>query len=274
MRVLRIGLALAAAMAAVGCDKDSGPFLATHPPLAYTRFVNAVPDTFHLDYRFIDQIEYSPTAILLPFRGFTPYQGTEAGTRQLRVFTNPAGVVPDINIVSQILADESITLTAGTYYTLAMVGFARGGAPALQLMVLEDPIPSDPGGNIAVRVVHFGAGMGPVDVYSTAADTDPLPGTPSFSNLSFGSASAYVTRAPGALALQVTGAGAAAVVAAANAPNGAAGDPDNLLTTIGGAQQAGSAITAFVFGPSSTGKVGGATFANPGIVYVIDRHPR
>lgn len=274
MRVLRIGLALAVAMTAVACEKDSGPFLPSHPPLAYTRFVNAVPDTFHLDYRFIDQLEYSPTAILLPFRGFTPYQGTETGTRQIRVFPNPGGEVPDINIVSQILLDESITLTAGSYYTIAAVGFARGGAPALQLMVIEDPIPGDPGGNVSVRTVHLGAGMGPVDVYSTAATGDPLPGTPTFTGVGFGSQSAYVTRAPGVLAFQVTDAGAAAVLAEAAAPNGVPGDPDNLLTTIGGVQQPGSVLTAFVFGPSSAGKVGGATFANPGIVYVVDRHPR
>lgn len=273
MRVLRIGLALAVAMTAVACDKDTGPFFPDHPPLAYTRFVNAVPDTFNLDYRFIDQLEYSPTAILLGFREFTPYQGTEAGARQLRVFTNPGGDVPDINIVSQILVDETINLTAGTYYTIAVVGFARGGAPALQLMVMEDPIPADAGGNIAIRTVHFGAGMGPVDVYSTADEGDPLPGTPTFSSVSFGSASAYVTRAPGALAFQVTDAGAAAVVAASNAPNGVPGDPDNLLTTIGGVQQPGSAITAFVFGASSPNTVG-EEFTTPGIVYVVDRHPR
>ena len=45
MRVSRIGLALVGALLAVGCDKDDGPFFAPQVPLAYTRFVNAIPDT-------------------------------------------------------------------------------------------------------------------------------------------------------------------------------------------------------------------------------------
>ena len=135
MRVLRIGLALAVAMTAVGCDKETGPFFAPEVPLAYTRFVNAVPDTFSLDFRFIDQLEYSPNAVLLGFRGFTPYQGTAPGTRPLRVFTNPGGEVPDIDIVSHTIVDESVSLTAGTYYTIAVVGFTRtGSTPAASLI--------------------------------------------------------------------------------------------------------------------------------------------
>ena len=85
MRVMRIGLALAIASTLVGCDKESGPFFAPQVPLAYVRFINAVPDTFSVDFRFIDQIEYSPTAILRPFRSFTSYEGAAPGTRPLRV---------------------------------------------------------------------------------------------------------------------------------------------------------------------------------------------
>jgi hypothetical protein len=273
MRVLRIGLALAVAMTAVGCDKETGPFLAPEVPLAYTRFVNAVPDTFHLDYRFIDQLEYSPSAILLQFRQFTPYQGTAPGTRPLRVFTNPGGDAPDIDIVANTIIDESVTLTAGTYYTIAVVGFTRtGSTPAVSLMVMEDPIPSDVA-NVAVRTVHFGSGMANLDVFGTADDADPLPGSPTFSNVGFGSSTAYTTQAPGALAFQVTTAGTTTVLAARDAPAGIAADPSEGHTTVGGVQQAGSVITAFVFPASSTGTAG-ASFTAPGIVYVVDRHPR
>lgn len=274
MRVLRIGLALAVAMTAAGCDKETGPFFAPEVPLAYTRFVNAVPDTFALDFRFIDQLEYSPTAIRMGFRGFTPYQGTAPGSRSLRVFPNPGGDTPDLNVVTQILVDENVNLTAGTYYTLAVVGFARAGsAPGLQLMVIEDQIPSDVGGNVALRTVHLGSGIANVDVFAAAASADPLPATPLFSNVGFGSTSSYTTFAPGTKHIRVTMAGSATIVAAANAPNGAAGDPDQLLTTIGGVQQAGSAITAFVF-PPSVADSPASSFAAAGIVHVVDRHPR
>lgn len=274
MRVLRIGLALAVAMIAAGCDKETGPFFAPEVPLAYTRFVNAVPDTFNLDFRFIDQVEYSPNAIRLAFRGFTPYQGTAPGSRPLRVFPNPGGDTPDINVVSNVLVDESVSLTAGTYYTLAVVGFSRtGSTPSLQLMVIEDPIPSDVGGNVALRTVHLGSGLANVDVFAAAASADPLPATPLFSNVGFGSTSSYSTFAPGTKHIRVTTAGSATVVASANAPNGIAGDPDELLTTVGGVQQAGSVLTAFVFPPSVAGSPA-ASFTTAGIVHVVDRHPR
>lgn len=276
MRVLRIGLALAVAMTAVGCDKETGPFLAPEVPLAYTRFVNAVPDTFGLDFRFIDQLEYSPSAILLGFRGFTPYQGTAPGSRPLRVFTNPGGDVPDIDVVSQTLIDESVTLTAGTYYTIAIVGFSRAGStPGVSLMVIEDPIPADVGGNVAVRTIHLGSGMANVDVFGTAASADPLPGTPTFANVGFGSQTAYTTRPPGTLAFRVTQAGTTdPVLITASAPNGIPADPSEGHTTVGGVQQAGTAITAFVFPATPADKLGGSVFAAPGIVYVVDRHPR
>ena len=91
MRVTRIGLALVGALMAVGCDKDDGPFFAPQVPLAYTRFINAIPDTGAVDFRFIDLLEYSPFAVQLTYRGFTPYQGTAPGARHLKVFTNPGG---------------------------------------------------------------------------------------------------------------------------------------------------------------------------------------
>lgn len=274
MRFLRIGLAVAAAAVAAGCDKETGPFFAPEVPLAYVRYVNAVPDTFALDFRLIDQIEYSPTAILLGFRGITPYQGAAPGTRPLRVFTNPGGTYPDINVVTQVMADESITLTAGTYYTIVMAGFARAGqTPALDLMVIEDQIPTDAGTNVAVRAVHLGSGLANVDVFAASASGDPLPAAPTFTNLGFGSLSTYTSFAPGTKHFRVTNTGTTTVVASAAAPNGAAGDPDNFLTTIGGVQQAGSAITAFFF-PRSVAGSPASNVTAPSIVYVVDRHPR
>jgi hypothetical protein len=139
MRVNQIRLLLIGALAIVGCDKDDGPFLAPPVPLAYTRFINAVPDTVTLDYRFIDFLEYSPFAIQLAYRGFTPYQGTAPGSRHLRVFTDPGGS-PSLSDVTNVLADEQIALEEGKYYTIALVGFSRTGqSPSVTLRLYGIP---------------------------------------------------------------------------------------------------------------------------------------
>src|SRR5688572_29164887 len=80
------------------CDESgSTPTLAPDVPLAYTRFVNGVADTGATDWRFIDQIEFSPLMFGVVFRGFSPYQGTLPGSRRLRIFPTST----DINVTSQ-----------------------------------------------------------------------------------------------------------------------------------------------------------------------------
>ena len=273
MRVTRFGLALAGALTLIGCKRDAGPFLMPTVPLAYTRFVNAVPDTFNTDWRFVDQLEGSPIGILVAFRGFTPYQATAPGSRHLKVFTNEGGLTPRLSVVTTALLDETITLEANKYYTLAHVGFTRDGqTPADKLQVFEDAIPANPGTQVAVRTVNLASGLGAVDVFGyTTGGT--VPATATFPNIDFLRPSSYQTFAPGALSFRATNAGTTTLVADAAAPAGAAGDPANNLTTIGGAAQAGSAFTAFVF-PRSVALSKAANFTSPGIVYIIDRHPQ
>jgi len=275
MRVTRIGLALVGAILAVGCSKDDGPFFAPQVPLAYTRFINAIPDTGSVDFRFIDLLEYSPFAVQLTYRSFTPYQGTAPGARHLRVFTNPGGNNATIPVVSGVLLDESPSFEAGKYYTIVAVGYARTtGTPRIKLQVYEDPIP-DPGSNVAFRVVNLATGLGSINVGVTANSTDPIP-TPTFSNIAYLGASAYVTRAPGNAWFRVQQTSAATEIVAGNgrqAPVGAAGDPLNNLTTIGGSGQAGSVVTAYVFPPTVTGSTA-PSVTTPSIVFIVDKHPR
>jgi hypothetical protein len=274
MKVKQIGLVLVGAMMAVGCSKDDGPFLAPSVPLAYTRFINAIPDTVTVDFRFVDFLEYSPYAIQLGYRGFTPYQGTAPGARHLRVFTDPGGS-PTLNDVTQILVDETTTFEAGKYYTLAVVGFSRAGSsPSLVLEVYEDPIP-DAAGNVAFRVVNLGAGLGAINVGVTSADADPIP-APTFSNIPYLGASAYVTRAPGDAWFRVQQATDPAEIVSGNgrrAPTGAAGDPLNQLTTVGGSGQAGSVVTAYVFAPSVADSEA-PEVTSPSVIFIVDKHPR
>jgi hypothetical protein len=275
MRVTRIGLALVGALMAVGCEKDDGPFFAPQVPLAYTRFINAIPDTGAVDFRFIDLLEYSPFAVQLPYRGFTPYQGTAPGARHLKVFTNPGGVSTQIPFVTGVVLDESPTFEAGKYYTIVAVGFARtAGTPRVKLQVYEDAIP-DAGSNVAFRVINLGTGLGSVSVGVTANSTDAIPGTATFSNVAYLGSSAYVTRATGNAWFRVTDGTAAEIVAGngRQAPTGTAGDPLNNLTTIGGSGQAGSVVTAWIFPRSVAGSTA-PSVTTPSIVFTVDKHPR
>jgi hypothetical protein len=275
MKVKRIGLALFGALVAVGCSKDAGPFFAPQVPLAYTRFINAIPDTGGVDFRFIDFLEYSPFAIQLTYRDFTPYQGTAPGARHLRMFSDPGGS-PTLADVTQIMLDETLTFEAGKYYTIVAVGYARtGSTPHLKLQVYEDPIP-DAGSNVAFRVVHLGSGLNSINVGVTAASSDAIPGTPTFASVAYLGASAYVTRATGNAWFRVQETSAATEIVSGNgrqAPIGVAGDPLNNLTTIGGSGQAGSVVTGYVF-PRSVSGSKAPNVTTPTIVFIVDKHPR
>ena len=278
MSPTRNALMIAASIGATACTKDGGPFLAPVLPLAHTRFVSAVPDTFATDWRFVDAIANSPTAILQPFRGFTPYQATTPGQRRLRIFPNPGGTFVPLNVVTQVMIDTTLTFEENKYYTIIHVGLSRtGSTPADQVIVLEDAIPQSIGTQIAVRAVNIGVGLGSVDVYTAASTTAPLPASVTFANVAFGAQSAYTMMAPGTLALRVTAAGTnTPVLANVAAPAGAGADLPNLLQTIGGATQPGSALTAFIFPRSVAGTTApqSAAFQNPAIVYLIDRNPQ
>jgi hypothetical protein len=277
MRVSRIGLALVGALLAVGCSKDDGPFFAPQVPLAYTRFINAIPDTGAVDFRFVDVLEYSPFAIQLAYRGFTPYQGTGTGARHLRVFTNPGGTNTLPQHVSGVVLDETPTFEANKYYTIVAVGLARTtGTPRVKLQVYEDPIP-DPGSQVAFRVVNLATGLASLDVSLTTNSTDPIPATPNVSdNLAYLAASTYLTRATGNAWFRVQESTAATEIVTGNgrqAPPGAAGDPLNNLTTIGGSGQAGSVVSAWVFPRSVSGSTA-PNVTTPSIIFTVDKHPR
>src|SRR5688572_4231544 len=185
MKANRIALAgVAAVLLGAGCKGDPGPFLAVHGPLAYVRYVAAVPDTFATDWRPIDGIENSPPAIGLVFRSTTPYQAMTPGARHIRLFPAPTGTARPANVVSQIIVDTTINFTASTYYTVVHLGFSRtGSTPADRLVVLEDVAPANLTGKVAVRVVHAGTGIGAVDVFATTTSTAAVAGPAMFTNV-------------------------------------------------------------------------------------------
>lgn len=266
---------LVVALTPLACDDDGGVTAASRVPLAFTRFVHAVADTSATDWRFTDQLENSPVAFGLTFRGFTPYQATAPGNRRLRVFTTST----NIDITSRFLIDSVLSFDEGAYYTIVHLGYARPGQlPADQIVILNDEMPAVAAGSIAIRAAHLGAGLGSLDVFAdTLGGTSPLPASPLFAGLSLSSAASYALRDTGRLALRVTNAGQTSpVVISAVVPAGEAGDPSRNLTTIGGSRMAGSAISALVVPRSVAGSPApqALAFQAPALVFLIDKHPR
>jgi len=253
------------------CEKDEGPFLAPEESIAYVRYVHAVPDAGPTDWRPIDAVKNSPPWFGLTYRGFTPYQAMGSGARHLRIFPTST----DINVTSVPLIDTTITFNANTYYTLLWTGFTGSGTPADRVVVIEDAQPTVPAGQVAVRVINAGLGLGTVDVFASASGgTSPLPASPLLTGVAAGTVSAYTNQAAGPLALRLTAAGTRTpVLADVVAPPGQAADPALNLTEVGGSTRGGSAFTAFLFQRSVAGSPAPAAFTTPGIVYVIDKNP-
>jgi len=273
MKKTRFVALLIGALSIGACDESgTDAILAPSVQLAYVRFVNAVADTGATDWHYIDQIEFSPVMLGMPFRSFSPYQGTAPGPRKLRIFPTST----DIAVTQQFFVDTTINYTAGLYYTVVHLGYTRTGqTPADGLLILVDTIPTVTAGNIAVRSVHLGLGLLNQDVYALATAATPPSGTPFVANQAFRGTSGYLTRATGAMALRNTNATTLTVTASATAPAGAAADVPNNLTAIGGSTIDGSAFTGFYFPRSVAGSAAPQTaaFLAPAIVYLVDKNP-
>lgn len=291
MSKFKITLALASLAVLAACRGDGGTaVLASHGPVAYVRFVNAIADSGSQDWRFVDLIEESPNVLNMPFRGIFPgasYQAATSGSRHLRVFqssfdqgfNDPNQASP--SIVSTVFLDSVFTLTEGQHYTIMAVGNLRAPRTA-KFVILNDNF-SDPGTSIAIRTVNAGA-AGAVDVYgSPTGGTSTLPSTPLVAGLAQYAASPWVTTAPGALAVRVNASGSTTLPAMidATAPPGVAADRSLNLTAIGGSTIAGSAFTVFLF-PAAVQNSRAALVvagtcptkcATAGAVFAVDRYP-
>jgi len=276
MRFPRVLFALLPAVALAACSDISGKATAaSNPPLAYVRYFNAVGDTLPLDFRPIDQIEYSTPFLAVPYRaiGIGNYQGYQAGSRHVRVFPNSQ----DFATTSSILVDTTVNLTAGTYYTFLHTGYARSGAsPKQGLVVRIDTLPAA-GSNVAIRVLNAGPDLGNVDVYITASASDPLPASPTFANVAFKGVSAYATRSPGPIVLRVFAAGTTTTaLVTATAAAGTLGT--TTANPIPGSNVAGTVFTAMIYSKAVLGSPASVTAGTgvntaPSLVYWVDKLP-
>ena len=278
MRFQRLIFAAILACGVAACAKNVTGVTHAPPPLAYVRYVNAVSDTFAMDLRAVDQVLYSQPFLNTVYRGLGDgdYQGYQAGSRHIRIFLDPSPpntTVPvDPLIVSTVMIDTTLTLTAGTYYTLVHVGGARAGSAVKEkLWVITDALPAQSTATVQYRIINTAMVQGAVDVYVSATGTTT--GTPTASSLAFQSATSYISQAPGAIIMKLTLPGTQTVVGAAagtTLQTGTAGT--TAADPIFGSLQGGSILTAFIFDATPAGKTA-PTFTTPGIVFFPDVQP-
>jgi len=248
-------------------------------PTAGVRFINAVPDTNAMDFRFVDIVENSDH-YKIGFRngpatsgGVTAsaqiqYKNTRAGQRHLRIFLNGTDAV----VASTVLKDTTLTIEAGKLYTAMMWGTARTGG--MKFVFYEETIP-DPGTHVGLRVINT---TGTALDVRTFASSGTAPAAPTWSSVAPMSRSAFITAAPSQILYNVQPAGGGSVfvpqaLALIGAPaSSSAGTTVLDIEALPGTTVAGSAVTGIIF-PASTPGSNAASFAAPGMSFMWDRRP-
>lgn len=265
MRFLRY-LPLAALMFVGACDQEASVTNVSRPPLAFIRYVHAVPDFGPTDFKFVDAVEYSPSYANSTFRTVGIYQGVRAGSRQWKIFRNSSNIAE----TQQVLAEGTTDFVAGQYYTIVHRGFAvpANGTPAQAVVLINDVRPDVSAGNVHWRSVNAIVGLTNQDVFVGAPA-----GAPAAANVAPGGASAYTSRATGTFTIHTAATGTLVSLASGTPFAGVAGtvtaDP------VGGFNIAGTLFTAFHFPRSVAGSPAPQTaaFTSPAVTLIVDRQP-
>lgn len=263
MRLHRFVLAGAALTALAACD-DNNVTTPSRPNTAAVRVINALSDTTAVDVKMVDQVEWSLVANNINFRAGTEHQAIEAKARHIKVFAF-LSANPTIDNVTKVILDTTITFTTDSKVTLLLTGSAR--AKTARLVTIDDAGAAPAAGQIAVRTVN--ASTGAIDAYYVASTSDPIAGTPSASVAPL-TASAYVTRAAGAVAIRAAVAGsttATASVAGPTAPAAIAG-----ALPAAGVNSGGSAFSIYYFPAGTAGSPQNA-LSTPNAVWFVDKVP-
>ena len=187
MRSFRIGIALLASVALIGCDDDEPNAPAA---TAQLRVVHASPDAPNVDVLVDGQVALSN----VPYKASSSYVAVPAGSRNLRVRASGT---------STVVIDADAPITAGEAYTVLATGTVAG----IQPLVLEDDLTLPGAGNVRVRLVHAAPAAGNVDIYVTAPGADLAAATPTLSGVAFRGFSPYLEVAAGTYRVRVTPAG-------------------------------------------------------------------
>lgn len=248
-------------------------------PTAGVRFINAVPDTNAMDFRFVDIVE-SNAHYKIGFRngpatsaGVTAsaqieYKNTRAGSRHFRIFLS--GTTADI--ASFVIKDTTVTIEAGKLYTALMQGSARTGG--MKLVFYEETIPN-PGTQVGLRVINT---TGTAIEVRAFASTGTLPAAATWGPVPAYTRSSFVTAAPSQVRYNVQPAGGGtvfvpeALALIGTPPSSSAGTSVLDIEALPGTTVAGSAVTAIIF-PASVAGSNAAQFAAPGMSFMWDRRP-
>jgi hypothetical protein len=286
MNFSRLLLLGAAAATVVGCGSSSDSTFVAPDPAGLVRFINAVPDTGAMDFRFTDAVEGVPSTpfVNLVFRaGFDrAYQRVNVGTHHIRVFmgsanVGPSGFTNDPAVVSTVMGDTTFTFAQGVHYTFIFYGSARAGAQ--KFLITTDDFAAPPSGNFALRVANLNATTQEVYVNSSTTTLTTVGGSPGFIVAPL-AASAYtnipLAAAAGNYAVSAADQGTVTPVRSVLMPVGVAAvaavpgvSPD--LAAIAGSR-VGGVLTAYLF-PASTAGSQAASFASAGIVLQVDKQP-
>jgi hypothetical protein len=290
MKLSRLLLLGAAVASIVACGSSSDTTIVTPDPAGLVRFINAVPDTGFMDFRFVDAVEGVPSTpfVNLAFRaGFDrAYQRVNVGTHHIRVFMGSANVGPsgstnDPAVVSTVMADTTFTFAQGVHYTFVFYGSARGGAQ--KFLIVTDNIAAPPSGNFSLRAANLNATAQDVYVNSSTTPLTVVGGTPGYANVAPLTTTSYsniaVATAPSNYAVTAADAGTVTPVRSTLMPVGSAAVPDTsgvspALAAIAGSR-IGGVFTAYIFPASTPGSKAPQTsaFTAPAVVLQADKQP-
>jgi Domain of unknown function (DUF4397) len=171
-------LPLTALLLATGCGSSSSN--------ANVRLVNALPTQSGLDML----IDSSSTATSLGYGAASAYTSVPSGSRHLQV---------EASGTSNFVVDQTASFGANTYDTALVT---NGGTT-----VLTDSHTAPNSSNISIRVLNASSILGTVDVYVVSSGTSIASVNPTFSSLSFPTASGYASLTPGSYQVIFTPAG-------------------------------------------------------------------
>lgn len=289
-RFVFLGAALAAISA---CSSDNtSPNIVTPGPAGLVRFINAVPDTGALDFRFTDVVEGVPNVefVNLAFRGGTDrgYQRVSAGSHHVRVFMsgsnlNAAGLANDPAIVSTVMGDTTFTFVDGVHYTFLFNGASRSKSQKFTIFTDAFTAPTT-SGQFALRAMNGTTTAADFYVASGTAAATTITGTKTFANVAPLSASGWtgfaVASSSGNYTITAADAGGSTVLASTVCPAGSAAVAE--VSGVSGALQAtagcritNSIMTAILFPASVAGSKAPSTsaFTAPAIAVLIDKQP-
>jgi hypothetical protein len=184
---VRRALIVAASVAIAGCEGNATGFLIDSSTTgAQVRVFNAVTGAGAVDFLIDGQVAASS----IGYGAASGYRPVSLGAHTLQIRASNTGTS-----LLDLARDFS---SAGRFSLIPASGLGTSGA----LLLTDDPNPVT--GQGRVRVVHVAATPGAVSVYVTAPDADLASATPTVPALPFGTASNYLTLAPGTYRVRVT----------------------------------------------------------------------